>query len=92
MTENPVLHILRICLALIAAPWALGMTAFVLIACLTAQVLGLFASLGVFALTQRWASTGNVVCDVAMPRIADMWRDWSALWRSGRPKGQVGHA
>ena len=83
MTENPALHIFRVCLALIAAPWALAISAFILIACTIAQMLALSTSVTVFAITRRWAPAANIIRDVALPRIAEMWRDWSALWLSG---------
>jgi hypothetical protein len=86
MTENPALHILRICLALVAAPWALAIAAFILIACTIAQMLALSTSVTVFTITRRWAPAANIIRDVALPRIAEMWRDWSALWLSGNAR------
>ena len=70
MTDNPALHILRICLALVAAPWALAIAAFILTACTIAQMLALFTSVTVFTITRRWAPAANIIRDVAKPRIA----------------------
>ena len=86
MTQSPALHIFRVCLALIAAPWALAITAFILIACTIAQMLALSASVTVLAITQRWTPAPKIIRDVALPRIAEMWRDWSALWLSGKTR------
>ncbi len=66
------------------ALWALPMSAFVLIACLVAQILSLLTSVLVLAVTFRWEAT-NILREIALPRIADLWRDVASLGRADDP-------
>lgn len=63
---------LRLMLYPLAALWAAVMSVFIFGGCVAADIMRFSASILVLLMTGKWEPT-NVVGEVALPRLADLW-------------------
>lgn len=71
-----------------ALVWTLAVSAFIVIACASAQLLSLASSVFIFTFTLRW-ETQNLCAEVALPRLAALWHDFE---RAISPNGMSSEA
>jgi len=71
---------LHILITPFAVAWAALMSGLIFAGCVAADVMRFGASLLVLGMTGRWEPT-NVVGEVALPRLADLWASVGAFAR-----------